>query len=127
VPGLAQGAVEALPRPVDAGQRLAPLDRQCPEAADHAALDPPLERAVDAGVVAELPRGPVPLPHAAPRAVDHAVQGVAPVDATGAEAGGRVVLGRHLPGPRPQRVVHPPDRRQRLRRSPLSRHPWLPS
>jgi len=124
MPGLSHRAVEALPLPVDAGQLLAAFDQQRPEAADHVALDPPLEGAVNTGIVAEFLGQLVPL-HTAAHAVDHAVQGLALVDAVWAENRPRVVLRQHLLCLRPQHVVHSPNRRPRRRHLFPTRHPWL--
>ena len=124
MPGLSKGTIETLPLPINAAEFFALLHQQRPQPPDHATLDPPLKRAVDAGVVAELSGQVVPL-HAAAQAVNDAVQGLALVDPIRTEPRRRIVLFQHLGDPRPKCVVDFPDRRQRLGLFLPSRHPWL--
>src|SRR5712692_2731998 len=92
-PGFAQGRVGRLPLPIDPAQFCAVLDQDLPDAIQHLAFDPTLERAMDRAVVGELFGELIPLT-AAPHPEDDRVQRAAGIDPRAAGPLGPIVFGQ---------------------------------
>src|SRR6266849_6729398 len=92
-PSFAQGRIGRLPLPVDAAQFLAVLDQDFPDAVQHFAFDPPLERAMDRTVVGKRLGELIPLT-AAPHPEDDRVQRTTRIDAFATGPPGRIVFGQ---------------------------------